>query len=78
MMKSLKSTSWLENGLSGEYKAFFDDAGNFIWTMENVKGGTVRYKIWLDETGQWNETGEWSGDGQNWFGFFSMTLKKNT
>ena len=68
--------SWLENGLSGDYTAYFDDAGDFIWIMENMNGGTVRYKIRLDENDQWTETGEWSGDGAQWFGFLSMVLKK--
>jgi hypothetical protein len=70
-------TSWLENGLTGEYEAYFDDAENFIWVMESPNGGTIQYKIKLDENGQWTETGEWSSDGAQWFGFFSMTLKKD-
>ncbi len=69
--------SWLENGLSGDYEAQFDDSGSFIWTMDKMNGGTVRYKINLDENGNWTETGEWSGDGAQWFGFFSMNLKKD-
>ncbi len=70
-------TSWLENGLTGDYEAYFDDSGNFIWIMESPNGGTIQYKIKLDENGHWTETGEWSSDGEQWFGFFSMTLKKD-
>ena len=70
-------TSWLENGLSGEYIAYFDETGNFIWTMESPNGGTIHYKINVDDSGQWVETGKWSnGSGQE-FEFFSMTLKKD-
>lgn len=69
--------SWLENGLTGDYEAYFDDAENFIWIMESPNGGTIRYKIKLDENGQWTETGEWSSDGNPGFEFFSMVLKKD-
>ena len=68
--------SWLENGLSGDYEAYFDEAGNFVWIMENMNGGTVHYTISIDEKGQWAETGKWSNGENQAFEFFSMTLKK--
>lgn len=74
--KAYRFKSWLENGLSGEYVANFDESGTFIWTMDK-NDGTVRYKIKVDENGQWTETGEWSGDGVQWTEFFSMALKKD-
>jgi hypothetical protein len=70
-------TSWLENGLTGEYEAYFDDTGNFVWVMESPNGGTIYYKIKLDENGHWVETGEWSSGENQKFEFFSMTLKKD-
>ena len=69
--------SWLENGLTGEYEAYFNDVGNFIWVMESPNGGTIYYKIKLDENGHWTETGEWIGGENQKFEFFSMTLKKD-
>ena len=69
--------SWLENGLSGAYEAYFDADGNFIWTMPSPNGGNIFYKINIDENGHWVETGKWSNGENQAFEFFSMTLKKD-
>lgn len=69
--------SWLENGLSGDYEAYFDDDGNFIWTMQSPNGGTIHYTISINEKGHWAETGKWSNGENQAFEFFSMTLKKD-
>lgn len=42
------------------------------WQM----GNNVRYTIWLNEKGQWDEVGEYSQDGENWTQFFAMTLDR--
>ena len=69
--------SWLENGLSGVYEAYFDAEGNFIWTMPSPNGGNIFYKINIDENGHWVETGKWSNGENQAFEFFSMTLIKD-
>ena len=46
------------------------------WGYQDNRAGQVRFRIKLDETGAWSETGESSSDGQNWRTFMGMTLKR--
>ncbi len=48
---------------------------SFSWSMESPRG-KMRYSIKLNEKKQWEETGEFSSDGQNWHPFFGMLLNK--
>lgn len=47
-----------------------------VWGLTPPNGGKIRFTIRLTEKGEWNETGEFSPDGQKWFPFFEMTLTK--
>ena len=47
------------------------------WGMQTPQG-YMRYNLILDENGEWEETGEFSKDNENWFPFLSMHLiRKN-
>lgn len=61
----------------GIYTEYSPEVGNqsFSWSMETQQG-KMRYKVILDDKGQWHETGEFSRDGDRWFPFFSMTLTR--
>ena len=48
----------------------------FIWQFDVPSGGTVRYTVEFGE-GTWVEDGHFSRDGQNWFPFIHLDLKKN-
>ncbi len=62
--------SYLANGRSGEYKAELID-GKLYW----YPADQMRYIIYLNENGQWYETGEMKR-GEDWFQFFEMTLDR--
>lgn len=47
----------------------------FSWIMETPRG-KMKYKLQLNDKGQWHETGHFSQDGENWFPFFEMILDK--
>lgn len=47
----------------------------FDWQTE-VQGGKTRYKAFMNEKGQWIETGEFSKDGTTWFPFLTMTMSR--
>ncbi len=48
---------------------------SFSWIMETPQG-KMKYKLQLNNKGQWHETGHFSRDGENWFPFFEMVLNK--
>lgn len=60
-----------------EADATIDKDGNLIWgfTMPQYNM-EVRFKITLNDKGQWFEIGEYSMDGKNWVQNFEMTLDK--
>ena len=62
--------SYLQNGQQGEFKAELI-ANKFYWYPNE----NVRYIIWLNEEGQWDEKGEYKNGG-NWTQFFEMTLNR--
>lgn len=51
------------------------EGDNLIWWFETPSGGTVRYTINFTET-TWIEDGHFSPDGEKWYPFFHMELKK--
>lgn len=63
--------SFLQNGRQGSFEAELIDGVFYWYPMENI-----RYIIKINEQGQWFEIGEIK-QGDNWYQFFEMTLKKN-
>jgi len=45
------------------------------WGFKSERG-TVRFTIKLTEKGEWNEVGDFSPDGKDWFKFMEMTLQR--
>jgi hypothetical protein len=62
--------SYLSTGLSGKFKAELTDGRLYWYPRENI-----RYIIYLNDKGQWYETGEMNRGG-TWYQFFEMTLDK--
>jgi hypothetical protein len=46
------------------------------WGFEIPQRGRIRYTLKLNENGEWIEIGEMSPEGQTWFTFFEMTLRR--
>lgn len=69
-------TSLLHTGQKTD--AYFVEKGEniFEWGFDIPKGGNVKYKITLNEKGQWEETGQYSPDGSQWYPSFYMLLDK--
>ncbi len=63
-------TSILQSGLHGTYPAKVEE-GKLIWSPVEQ----VRYTIWINEQGQWQEIGEYNA-GDQWYKFFEMALDK--
>ncbi len=51
------------------------EGGALVWSFK-TPGGATRFKIRLNEKGQWRESGEFSRDEKTWSPFFEMTLDK--
>lgn len=50
-----------------------------VWQFDEPRRhGKIRFSITVDEKGSWQEKGEFSPDGQNWYPFFDMNLKKTS
>jgi hypothetical protein len=50
-----------------------------VWQFnEPRRNGQIRFTISVDDKGMWQEKGEFSANGENWFPFFSMNLKKKS
>jgi hypothetical protein len=62
--------SYTSTGRGGSFDAELID-GKFYWYPNN----NMRYIIWLNDKGQWYETGEYRRD-EKWNQFFEMTLNK--
>jgi hypothetical protein len=62
--------SYLADGRSGNLKAELIGEKLYWYPMDNI-----RYLIYINDEGQWHETGEMNRNGQ-WFQFFEMTLEK--
>jgi len=68
-------SSNLADGRGGVFEAKTNQNGDFIWWTTSTNG-TRRFTIKINEKGEWFEIGEFSKDGEKWFQFFEMTLKK--
>ena len=62
--------SYMSNGRSGSFKAELIENKLYWYPVDNI-----RYIIYINEDGQWYETGEMNRNDQ-WFQFFEMTLDK--
>lgn len=62
--------SYLPNGQNNEFDAELIDNKLHWYPNDNV-----RYIIWLNEKGQWYETGEYK-KGEEWVQYFEMTLDR--
>ena len=74
--KGYEMKSYLKDGKQTD--AFFKvvDANRYDWGFD-VPGGKIVYHITIDPaTRQWNEKGEFSRDGTQWYPFFEMNLTK--
>jgi hypothetical protein len=69
--KNYSFTSFLNTGRSGKYKAELIEDKLFWYPGDNM-----RYIIYINDEGQWYESGEYNTGGDNWFQFFEMTLDK--
>ena len=68
--KNFNFTSFLANGMGGKFKGELIGEKFYWYPRDNM-----RYIIYLNEDGQWFETGEMK-NGEDWFQFFEMTLDK--
>ncbi len=66
--------AFLANGNAVDAETNYQD-GVFQWALQ-IPQGKVRYKIKLNDQGQWFEVGEISQDGKTWRQFFEMTLSR--
>src|SRR5690606_7752840 len=62
--------SYLSTGQGGDFKGELSD-DRFTWFPNE----SLRYVIFLNQKGQWQETGEIKR-GDDWFQFFEMTLNR--
>ena len=73
--KRFRMRAFLANGQATDAETAFQN-GVFEWGFQ-MPQGKVRYKIRLNEKGQWFEEGEFSMDGgKTYRKFFEMTLDK--
>jgi hypothetical protein len=66
--------AFLANGNAVDAETNYQD-GVFEWGLQ-IPQGKVRYKIKLNDQGQWFEVGEISQDGKTFRQFFEMTLNR--
>lgn len=66
----------LANGNSSNAEASINQDGDFVWGFQVPNKEHYRYKITINDKGQWLEVGELSADGNNWRKFFEMNLHK--
>ncbi len=63
-------SSYLQNGNKGNFKAELKEEMLYWYPNEHM-----RFRIWMDPEGKWQEAGEMNRDG-SWFQFLEMTLTK--
>jgi len=74
-LNKYRFSSTLANGRDGLFEGYTNDKGQFVWVM-NSEYGKRRFIIEINANEEWFEVGEFSKDGESWFQFFEMTLKK--
>jgi len=67
--------SYLASGESTSAEGYIE-GDIFFWSFD-VSGGTVRYTLMANKT-SWNEFGEFSSDGNQWYKFMEMSLSKDS
>lgn len=72
---SYKMDSWIAKGMHAHADFEVLETGKYQWSFEAGQAGTMRYTITF-EGDKWHEIGERSTDGESWFTFFEMNLKK--
>jgi hypothetical protein len=75
--KQFKFKTYLKDGRSTD--AYFNITGDntYEWGFDIPGGGKSKYTITIDPVQKtWNEKGEYSSDGNNWFPFLELNLKK--
>lgn len=75
--KNFKFKTYLKDGRSTD--AYFNVMENnkYEWGFDIPGGGKSKYTITLDpEQNTWHEIGEYSGDGNSWFAFMDLKLKR--
>lgn len=72
--QTYKIESHLSDGKATVGIGAFNDSGKFIWGFE-VPQGQIKYTITFTDT-SWNEYGEYSADGNQWWKFMEMNLTK--
>ncbi|HEX5168988.1 MAG TPA: hypothetical protein VFW11_07425 [Cyclobacteriaceae bacterium] len=75
--KTFKFKSYLKEGHSTDPYFIILGQNKFEWGFDIHGGGKTKYTITLDPSQQsWNEKGEYSQDGNTWFPFIELKLKK--
>lgn len=69
-----KFNSYTREGKHTMASAKFE-GDDLVWWFGTSKGGTIKYKIDFTEN-TWIEDGHFSPDGEKWYPFFHMKLKK--
>ena len=72
--KGYRFSAYKADGQAIDAEATFSKDA-LVWGFKDQRGAT-RFTIKLTEKGEWNEVGEFSPDGKNWFKFFEMTLQR--
>lgn len=72
--KAYKFNTYTHRGDHGIADVKLGD-GQFDWWFTVPSGGTVKYSITFTDS-TWSEDGHYSPDGENWYPFFHMDLKK--
>lgn len=70
-MHSYKNGKFLDADLSVTGKHAVE------WGFDVNNGGRMRFRINLDDSGRWTETGAYSPDGEAWHKYFEMTLERD-
>lgn len=66
--------AWTHDGMYTKADVAFNDEG-FIWSFKVNNGGTVKYETVISGD-TWSETGAYSPDGNSWYPFMEMQLKR--
>lgn len=72
--KAYSIQSWVMNGNSGIFPAKIGEK-RIDWEIA-VEGRQIKYSIHIDNEGDWVEKGEVKTEGDRWFQFMEMKLKR--